>query len=76
MSTASFPAAALGSAAVTPAGVAWAQRAMAARPDRTEVLRGLSVPAVVVYGVEDAFIAGQVRRHMLPLAQDAAGREP
>lgn len=34
-------------------GIAWAQRAMAARPDRTEVLRTLDVPAVVVHGPAD-----------------------
>jgi len=33
-------------------------------------------PVDLAGSVEDAFIAGQVRRHMLPLAQDAAGREP
>lgn len=34
-------------------GIAWGQRAMAARPDRTEVLRGLDVPAVVAVGELD-----------------------
>ena len=34
-------------------GIAWGQRAMAARPDRTEVLRGLDVPAVVAVGSLD-----------------------
>ena len=42
--------------AATPEGVAWAQRAMAARPDRTDVLAGLGVPAVVVHGSEDALM--------------------
>lgn len=37
-----------------PAGVAWAQRAMAARPDATGLLRETDVPAVVVAGEEDA----------------------
>lgn len=41
-----------GSAA--PESVAWAQRAMAARPDSTETLRGADVPALVVVGDEDA----------------------
>ncbi|MDP9395999.1 MAG: alpha/beta hydrolase [Actinomycetota bacterium] len=36
-----------------PAGVAWAQRAMAARPDSFDVLRGLRVPALVVVGEDD-----------------------
>ncbi|SNU02177.1 Pimeloyl-ACP methyl ester carboxylesterase [Ruaniaceae bacterium KH17] len=35
------------------AAIAWAQRAMAARPDRTDVLRKLDVPAVVVQGADD-----------------------
>lgn len=43
-------------AQATPVGIAWAQRAMAARPDRTEVLAGLAVPAVVVRGSEDALM--------------------
>lgn len=38
-------------------GIAWGQRAMAARPDRTEVLRGLDVPAFVAAGALDG-IAG------------------
>ncbi|MEU5693655.1 alpha/beta hydrolase [Actinosynnema sp. NPDC020468] len=37
-----------------PAEVAWAQRAMARRPDSTEVLRGLDVPALVLVGAHDA----------------------
>jgi pimeloyl-ACP methyl ester carboxylesterase len=34
--------------------VAWAQRAMAARPDSYETLRSVAVPALVVVGEEDA----------------------
>lgn len=34
-------------------GIAWGQRAMAARPDRTEVLRALDVPAFVAVGELD-----------------------
>lgn len=37
-----------------PAAVAWAQRAMAARPDSLELLGSVRVPAVVVVGEEDA----------------------
>ncbi|MFC1429907.1 alpha/beta fold hydrolase [Streptacidiphilus sp. N1-3] len=37
----------------TPQGVAWAQRAMAARPGSLDVLAGLTVPALVVVGEED-----------------------
>ncbi|WP_263118469.1 alpha/beta hydrolase [Cellulomonas sp. RIT-PI-Y] len=36
-----------------PAGIAWSQRAMAARPDRTAVLRGWTAPALVLVGAED-----------------------
>lgn len=36
-----------------PGGVAWSQRAMAARPDRTDVLRRFAGPSVVVVGEED-----------------------
>lgn len=41
-------------AAADPAGVAWAQRAMAARPDSFETLAQLTVPAAVVVGEYDA----------------------
>jgi pimeloyl-ACP methyl ester carboxylesterase len=37
----------------SPAAVAWAQRAMAARPDSLESLRSVDVPALVVVGDED-----------------------
>ncbi len=40
-------------ASADPSAVAWAQRAMAARPDRTSVLRSLDRPAVVVWGERD-----------------------
>ena len=36
-----------------PSGVAWSQRAMAGRPDRTDVLRGFQGPALVLVGAED-----------------------
>ncbi|MER7127441.1 alpha/beta fold hydrolase [Streptosporangium saharense] len=36
-----------------PGAVAWAQRAMAGRPDSFDTLRGLTVPALVVVGEED-----------------------
>ena len=41
-------------AAAPPAAVAWASRAMAARPDSFDVLRTVDVPALVVVGDEDA----------------------
>ena len=37
----------------SPESVAWAQRAMAARPDSTDTLRGTTVPALVLVGEED-----------------------
>jgi pimeloyl-ACP methyl ester carboxylesterase len=37
-----------------PSAVAWAQRAMAARPDSFDVLRETDVPALVIVGEEDA----------------------
>ncbi|MPZ82925.1 MAG: alpha/beta fold hydrolase [Actinophytocola sp.] len=42
-----------------PAAVAWAQRAMAARPDSLDLLRASGVPALVVRGAEDALIPRQ-----------------
>ncbi|MEE6273365.1 alpha/beta hydrolase [Georgenia sp. MJ206] len=36
-----------------PAGIAWAQRAMAARPDRFTALEDLEVPGLVLRGAED-----------------------
>src|SRR5690606_30443764 len=46
------------------AAVAWGQRAMAARPDRTEVLRGLDVPAVVMVGDLDSITTPQDAAHL------------
>ena len=40
--------------AAPPAAAAWAQRAMAARPDSFDVLSSVDVPALVVVGDEDA----------------------
>lgn len=40
-------------AAQTPQGIAWAQRAMAARPDSVATLAELDVPALVVVGEQD-----------------------
>jgi pimeloyl-ACP methyl ester carboxylesterase len=39
--------------AAPPAAAAWAQRAMAARPDSLDTLRKVDVPAVVILGDED-----------------------
>ncbi|MFB6894614.1 alpha/beta fold hydrolase [Kitasatospora sp. NPDC056327] len=43
-------------AAAPPAAVAWAQRAMAERPERLDVLAGVRVPAAVVAGAEDGLM--------------------
>lgn len=37
----------------SPAAIAWAQRAMAARPDSIDLLAGSGIPALVVVGEED-----------------------
>jgi pimeloyl-ACP methyl ester carboxylesterase len=46
----------------TPAGIAFAQRAMAARPDSTGLLASINVPALVIAGTQDAIVpASEVR---------------
>lgn len=47
-----------------PRSVAWAQRAIAARPDSTEVLRATDIPAVVVAGEEDELVSVDEARHL------------
>jgi len=54
-----------------PAGVAWSQRAMAARPDRTDVLRSFGGPVQVVVGDEDTVTPVEGAEHMVAAAQDA-----
>lgn len=39
--------------AANPAGIAWALRAMAARPDSTDLLAGFDGPALIIWGEED-----------------------
>lgn len=51
-----------------PARVAWAQRAMAARPDRTEVLRAFDGPVTVVVGDEDTVTGADEADHMVTVA--------
>lgn len=58
-------------AAATPAGVAWAQRAMAARGDSFDVLAGLRVPAAVLVGAEDAVTPPSDARAMAEALADA-----
>ncbi|QOR69638.1 alpha/beta hydrolase [Ruania alkalisoli] len=47
-----------------PSGIAWAQRAMAERPDRLAVLDGLEVPALVLRGSEDGVATGDDHEQM------------
>lgn len=47
-----------------PAAVAWAQEAMAARPDRTELLASYAGPSLVVVGEEDELSPVEVARGM------------
>lgn len=42
---------------VSAAGVAWAQRAIAARPDSLELLSSITVPSTVVAGTEDELVS-------------------
>lgn len=51
-------------AAAPPAGIAWAQRAMAARPDRLDVLGLISAPAVVISGEHDTMSTAEDARQM------------
>ncbi|MEP7764046.1 alpha/beta fold hydrolase [Sanguibacter sp. 25GB23B1] len=48
----------------SPEGVAWSQRAMAARPDRTHVLAAFAGPAAVVVGEEDGLTPPAAAEHM------------
>ena len=50
--------------AATPATVAWASRAMAARPDAFEVLRATDVPALVIVGDQDVLSPVALAREM------------
>lgn len=54
-----------------PAVVAWCQRAMAARPDRTEVLAAYRGPVAVVVGDEDGLTGVDVAHAMAQAASDA-----
>ena len=57
--------------AARPEGVAWSQRAMAARPDSLATLRGLDVPASVVVGEEDTLTPPEAARQMAQALPDA-----
>ncbi|WP_146905050.1 alpha/beta fold hydrolase [Cellulomonas aerilata] len=54
-----------------PSGVAWSQRAMGARPDRTRVLAGFRAPAVVVVGDQDRITPVPTAEHMMDVLPDA-----
>lgn len=51
--------------------VAWAQRAMAARPDSTQTLRDADLPALVVAGAEDVLTPPEECEAMAKLLRDA-----
>lgn len=53
-----------------PQAVAWAQRAMAARPDRASVLAAFAGPAVVIVGDEDEVAPVPAARQMAELLAD------
>ena len=54
-----------------PVGVAWSQRAMAARPDRSDVLAAFDGPVVVVVGEDDTVTPLAAAQHMASTARDA-----
>jgi pimeloyl-ACP methyl ester carboxylesterase len=56
--------------AAPPDAVAWAQRAMAVRPDSFEVLRGVEVPVLVVAGEEDALMTRSEAEAMTSAVRD------
>lgn len=53
-----------------PAGVAWAQRAMAVRPDSHEDLAALAAPSLVLWGAEDAMSPREEQASMLASLRD------
>jgi pimeloyl-ACP methyl ester carboxylesterase len=57
--------------AADPLAVAWAQRAMAARPDSTALLPAVAVPAAVVVGDEDGVTGPDLARAMTAALPDA-----
>ncbi|MCY7373734.1 MAG: alpha/beta hydrolase [Spirochaetaceae bacterium] len=57
--------------AAPPAAAAWAQRAMAARPDSLDVLREVAVPALVVRGDEDELSTREDAEAMVDALPDA-----
>lgn len=47
-----------------PAGFAWGQRAMAARPDRLQSLRTLDAPGLVLHGTDDSLMGPETQQPM------------
>lgn len=58
-------------ASAAPAAAAWAQRAMAERPDSFDTLRAVTVPALVVVGEEDALAPVVEAQAMVDALPDA-----
>jgi pimeloyl-ACP methyl ester carboxylesterase len=56
----------------SPTGLAWQLRAMAARPDRTDVLAAFGGPVAVVVGDEDAITSAEVARGTVAAARDGS----
>jgi len=56
---------------VPAATIAWAQRAMAGRPDSTAVLAAASVPVLIVVGEDDAVTPPAAAHEMAAAARDA-----
>ena len=54
-----------------PAGIAWSQRAMAARPDRSDVLGAFRGPVAAVVGDEDTITPVEAAEHLVATAAGA-----
>jgi len=52
-------------------GICWALEAMARRPDRTDILRKLQIPATVIHGAEDKIVPIELARQMAQLIRDS-----
>jgi 3-oxoadipate enol-lactonase len=59
----------------TPAGVVAALEVMAGRPDSSELLRGIDVPTLVVYGTDDVIVPVEEARAMAAAIPGAALEE-
>lgn len=57
--------------AAPPAAVAWAQRAMASRPDSLDTLRAADVPALVIVGAEDTLAPPDAAQQMSAALPDS-----